>query len=127
LWQTTVAGNDIPVTIQRERRVGFLRFQHEVDGFPCPVQDGVMQRTLWKNRGIPGSHQEYIALALGHLELLGEVQNHFTAGDGTPSFKEAEVPRGDVSFASQVELTEAAAQSPVAKQIADGLYRGHAI
>jgi len=74
----------------------------------------------WSGEGSPQAVAD-------NLKWQREVQNHFTAGDGTPSFKEAEVPRGDVSFASQVELTEAAAQSPVAKQIADGLYRGHAI
>ncbi|MCY1559255.1 hypothetical protein D9M68_962750 [compost metagenome] len=49
------------------------------------------------------------------------MQEHLAAGLGAPGFDEAQVARGDIGLAGEVELTEAATLAPLAQQGADGV------
>ena len=69
-----------PVPVHRQRRVGLVPLEHQVDGLARGCQRGVLQRPLAEHRREARRHQQRVALAQRHLQPLGQMQDHVAAG-----------------------------------------------
>ena len=99
--QRTVRSDDVPVPVDRERRIGPLRLQHQIDGAARRRQRRIIKRALRKDRRIAGGDQQHVALAHRNIELLGEMQHHLAARLRAPGLDEAQVPRRNLGLARQ--------------------------
>ena len=92
------SGGRRPAPGRRVARRARARARHAPG--PSPARRGRAARRPARSRG----EQQLVAVAQGHVELLGEVQHHLGAGPRPPGLDEAQVPRGDVGLERQVEL-----------------------
>ena len=69
----TVRGNQVPVPVIRQRRIGLMRPQHELDRSPRRFQSGIVERSLRKRRRKSRRDQKHVAFAQGYIETLGEL------------------------------------------------------
>ena len=115
-----VVGDERPAAVDRDRRVGVVAVEHELDRVVDRLHLGLVERALLVDRRVAGGEQQPVALAQRHLELVGEVQDHLGARLGAAGLDEAEVAGRDAGLEREVELAEAAALAPVAEQVADG-------
>ena len=106
--------------VDRERRIGLVTFQHQIDRLARLLQGRVVQRPLRKHRRISGRDQQHVALAQRHVEPLGEPQHHVARGLRAPGFEEAQMLGRNLGIEREIELAEAAALPPFAQMIADG-------
>ena len=106
--------------IDRERRIGFVPLEHEVDRLARLLQGRVFQRPLRKHRRVTGRDQQHVAFAQRHIEPLGEPQHHVARGLRTPGFEKAQMLGRNLCIEREIELAEAAALAPLAQVIADG-------
>jgi hypothetical protein len=117
--QRRVAGDDLPVAIERESRAGLLPVQHQVDCGTRGRQRGIVQRPFGKDRREPGRDQKNVALAHRHVELLREQQHHVAAWLRPPRFHETQMPRRNPGIAGEIKLAQAPALPPLAQKAAD--------
>jgi len=109
-----------PVPVDRKRRVGFVARQQRVDRLPRGVERGIVERAFGEDRRIACGNQEDIAVAQRHVEPLGEMKHHLARGRGTPGFDKAQVARGNLRLAGEIELAQMTALAPLAQVFADG-------
>jgi hypothetical protein len=109
-----------PVTVDRNRRVGLVALEHELDRLARRLQGGIAERALGKHRREAGRHQQHIALAQRHVEAFGKMQHHLARRLRAAGLQEAQMLGGNLRFQRKVELTEAAALAPFPQVIADG-------
>jgi hypothetical protein len=109
-----------PVTVDRERRIGLVAGQHQVDRLARRLQRRIVEGALGKDRRIAGRDQQHIALAQRHLEPLREIEHHVARGLGAAGLQEAEMLGGNLGLHRKRELTQAPALPPVAQMVADG-------
>ena len=121
-----VVGDERPAAVDRQRRVGVVAVEHELDRVLDRLHLWLVERALLVDRRIAGGEQEPVALAQRDLELAGEVEDHLLARLRAAGLDEAEVAGGDARLEREVELAEAAALAPVAEEVADGS-GGHAV
>lgn len=115
-----IGGEQRPVPVDRERRIGLVPPEDEVDRALRRLQRGVFQRTRQIDRRIARGEQQRIALAQRHGQMLGEQQHHLPARARAAAFDEAQMLLRDLGFEREVELAEAAKLAPVTEQGADG-------
>ena len=114
-----VGGNQVPVSVDGERRVRLMRLQNAVDRLARSLECGIFERTLRKGRGKSRGDQQHIALAQGNVQPFGELEHHVARGRGAAGFHEAQVTRGNLRIESEIELAEMTALAPFAQVISD--------
>ena len=65
---------------------------------------GIVERALRKGRRKTRRDQEHVAFTQGNLQSCGELQHHFARRRGAAGFHKAEVTRGYLGIARQIEL-----------------------
>ena len=108
-----------PVAIDSDRRKGLVAGQHQVDGGAGCGECRVLEGTLAEDRRIARCYQQYVSLAQGYVELLGEMQQHLAARLRPASLEKRQMPGRYVGFQSEIELTPAATQAPLPLVLAD--------
>jgi len=124
LRQRAVAHHHVPAPVEGEGRIGPVPVEDDPDRLARRGQFGRGQAALGEDGRIAGRDQQHVALAHRHLQPLGQPQHHLAAGRGAAGLDEAEMARGDLRLAGQVELAHAPAAAPFAQVISDGR-RGH--
>src|SRR5581483_8544194 len=100
-----------------QSRIGLVAREHQVDGLTRGLERRVLQRSLRKYGGETCRNEQHVALAQGHVELLGQMQHHVARGQRPAGLQEAQMARGDVRLAGEVELAHAPALPPLAQEI----------
>src|SRR5215469_16307282 len=108
-----------PMAIDSDRREGLVAGQHQVDSGAGCGECRVLEGALAKDRRVARRYQQYVSLAQGHVELLGEMQQHIAARLCSPSLEKRQMPGRYVGLQSEIELTEAATQTPLPQVLAD--------
>jgi hypothetical protein len=98
--------------VDRQRRIGLVALEHEIDDPARGLERGIVERSLREHRRIARGGEQDVALAKRHLEPLGETQHHLARGLRTPGFDEAQMPRRDLGIDREVELAHAPALAP---------------
>jgi hypothetical protein len=114
-----VGGDERPVPVDGESRVGVLCAKDEVDGGARDAERGIVERALAVHRRIPGRHQQRVAFAQRDRKLLGEVQEHVPARGRASRFEEAQMPLRNLGLTGEIELAQAAAPAPLTQQNSD--------
>ncbi len=109
-----IGRDQVPVPVIGQRRIGLMRLQHQIDRRPRRFQRGIVERSLRERRRIAGGDQQHVAFAKGHLEPFCEFQHHVARRRGAAGFHEAQMPRGNLGIAGEIELAEMAALPPFA-------------
>ena len=120
-----VGGNQRPVAVDGQRRVGLVAREHEVHRLARGLQRRVLQLALGEHGGKARGDQQHVALAQGDIELLGQVEHHLARGLRASGLEEAQVLGRDLGLEREVELAHAPPLAPFAQQVADGLGLGH--
>ena len=107
--------------VDGKRRIGLASLQHQIDRAPRRRCIGTVESGFGIDRRETGRQQKRVALAIGHLEKFGQMQQHLAARPRTAGFEKAQMPRRDVGVAGKGKLAEAAALPPLADLLADGL------
>jgi hypothetical protein len=108
------------VAVDRERRIGLVPRQDEIDRGLGGLQGGILQRPLQIDGRIAGREQQRVALAQGHAEMLGQQQDHVAAGLRAAALDEGQVLLRDLRLERELELAETALLPPVTDERADG-------
>ena len=58
-----VGGNQIPVAVIGQRRIGLVRLQDQIDRLACRSKRGIVERALRKGRRETGGDQKHVAFA----------------------------------------------------------------
>jgi len=95
------------------------RFGHADHGVACRLECGIVEGPFCELRGVAGRQQHQIAFAQGHVEHLGEPEEHVAAGSSPARFDEAQVPGRDFAVARQIQLAAAPAVPPFTDEIPD--------
>ncbi len=119
-----VGGHEVPEPIDDHGGVRLVSGQDHVEGAAHRIHVGVVERSLPVHRREAGCHEERVALAQGHVEVLGQVQHQLAARLGASRLHEAEVARRHRCLVGQVELAQAPSLAPVAQQVTDAQRRG---
>ena len=114
-----VGRHQIPVPVIGQRRIGLMGLQHQVDRLPRRFQRGIVERALRKGRRKARGDQQHVAFAQGHLQPFGQLQHHVARRRGAAGLDKAEMTRGNLGVAGQIELAEMAALPPFAQVVAD--------
>ncbi len=80
---------------------------------------GIVERTQRKRRRKTRRHQQHVALAQRHVEPLRQPQHHVARRRGAAGFDKAEMTRGNLGLAGEIELAEMAALPPFTQVVAD--------
>jgi hypothetical protein len=113
------------VAIDDESGVRTVSGENAVNGFAHDVEGRVGERAFRKDGGKSRSSQQHVAFAQRDLQLFGQTQKHVATGQGAACFEEAEVPGRNFGFGGKGELTQTAAATPFAQQIANWPERSH--
>ncbi|MCY1507587.1 hypothetical protein D9M68_418680 [compost metagenome] len=116
-----VGRQQVPLAVHRQGRVRLVGLEQLLDGLARGVQCRIGQVALGEQRRIAGRRQQTVAFAQGDFQLLGKMQQHLAAGMGAAGLDEAQVARGNLRVAGQVELAEAASLAPLAQQDTYGM------
>ncbi|SAL12727.1 hypothetical protein AWB73_00416 [Caballeronia turbans] len=117
--ESRVGRDHRPVTIDGERRIRLVPLQHEIDRAPRGGELRIGQRALAIQRRITGRDEQRVARAQRHVQSLGEAHEHFAARQRAARFDEAQMARGHIGDAREIELAHASALPPFAQQCAD--------
>ena len=71
-----VRRNKRPMAVDRERRIRLVSLEHESDGTARGLQRRIGKGSLRKNRRVSRCDQQDVALTQGHVEPLGEMEDH---------------------------------------------------
>jgi len=112
--------DEVPVAVHRGRRVRLVAGEDLAHGGADLGHLGRVEGRLGVDRRVATGKQELVALAQGHVELVGEAQHHVAARRRAPGLDEAEVARGDLGVEREVHLAEAPALAPAAQELANG-------
>ena len=66
------------MAVDRQRRIGFVALEHQVDGPPRRRQRRVVERALPVHGRVAGRHQQRVALAQRHVQPFGQPQHHLS-------------------------------------------------
>jgi hypothetical protein len=111
-----IGGNERPVAVNDERRVGLDADKHLLHGALCSAQGWVFERPLRISGGKACSEKEAVALAQGQGQLFTELEQGSATGQRAAGFEETQVAGGDPGFTGQVKLAEFAALAPGAEK-----------
>jgi len=114
-----IRGYEIPQTIDRERRIGLVALEHEIDRLPRDGERRIVELTLLEDGCVARSVQQHIALAQRDVELLGEPQQHLARRRRAAGLEEREMPRRYLGLEREIELAHAPALPPFAQVITD--------
>ena len=115
-----VAGQERPVSINRQRREWGVRRQHGLHCAPRHIQCRVVELTLRAGCRKATRVQQVIASPQRHVEVLGEAKQHVAARRRATGLDKAEVSGRDLRLLGEVELAEPAPTPPFAQKVADG-------
>ena len=108
------------MTVDRQRGIGLVCIEQRLDRLARRAQCGIVERAFLEDRREAGGKQQSIALAQGHVEAFGEMENHLAARRRASGFDETEMARRDFRLAGQIKLAQTAALAPMADLFADG-------
>ena len=108
-----------PCPVDRERRIGLVGLENEVDGRAGAIECGIAEGPVAEARRIAGGNQQGVALPQWHIELLGEVQHHLARRLRSPALDEAQVLLRDLGLGGERELAHMALRAPGTEQIAE--------
>jgi len=111
-----VGGDQVPDAIDRDRRVGLVTGEDQVECVADGRQIGVVERAFRECRSVTCRKQEPILLAKGHLELLEDPQQHLSARLRAPCLHEAQMAGGDPGVERELELSRVPALAPLAQK-----------
>ena len=111
-----VGQHQLPLAVHDHRRIGLVPGQHLLEGLAHRLEAGVGQLALTEGGSEAGGDEELVAVAQGHVELLGQVQHHLAAGAGPSRLDEAQVAGGHPGGGGQLELAEVTALAPRPQQ-----------
>jgi len=114
-----IVGYQRPVAIDRNRRIGLVALEHEIDRLAGGLHGRIGEGALRKYRRITCRNEQHVSLAQRDFELLGELQHHVARGLRTTGFEKAQMLCRNLGFKREVELAQATALSPRAQMIAD--------
>jgi hypothetical protein len=100
------------MAVDRERRIGFVRFQHHFDRRSRALESGVGYRAIAEDWRVSGRQKQGVAIAQRAVEMFGQMQNPVARRRGAPAFDETQVLLRDVGLGSEGELAEAALLPP---------------
>jgi hypothetical protein len=93
--------------------------QHALDRAVGGLHGRVGERPFRKHRRVARGQEHGVALAQRHVQPFGQPQQHVAAGLGAAGLQEAQMARGNLGFAGQIELAHPAALPPLPQQIAN--------
>jgi hypothetical protein len=111
LWQHSVRQHDVPMTVDREGRIRFMRLYDLLDRLPRSGK--FLERSLLIGRCKSGRQEQEVALAKRHIEVFGKTDDHFPARLRAARFQIAQMPGGAVGYVGQVHLCQPAALPPL--------------
>ena len=113
-----VGGHEVPQPVDDHGGVRLVPGEDHVEGAAHRVHLRVVEGPLPVHRRVAGRHQQRVALAQRHVEVLGEVQHQLPARLRAARLHEAEVASRHGGLVGQVELAEPPALPPVAEEVA---------
>ena len=113
-----VGGDEVPQPVDDHGRVGLVPGEDHVERAAHRVHLGVVERALPVHRRVAGGHQQRVALAQRHVEVLRQVEHQLAARLRPARLHEAQVASRHGGLVGQVELAEPPALPPVAQQVA---------
>ena len=121
-----VRRHHVPMAVDRQRRIGLVSGQHQIDRLARGIERRVGERPLRKHRRKTRGDQQNVALAQRNIELLGKMQDHVAGRLGAARLEKAQVLGRDLGLAGEIELAHAPALAPFAPMIADRPGQPHA-
>ncbi len=91
--EALVCRDEMPMAIDGKCRKGLMPGQDEIDDLARCGEFGILLLSLLKSRRETGGEKKRIALAQRHVELLGQMQQHFAAWPGAAGFDETQMAR----------------------------------
>jgi hypothetical protein len=116
LGGASVRGDDVPMAIDDERRVGLVRGQEPLERLADGRHLARPERALAEDGREAGREEEAVPLSQRNLEALGEVEEHLAARPCAPRLDEAEMPRRDRRLRGEFTLRELAPFSPLPEE-----------
>ncbi len=93
-----------PVAVDRDRRIGLVALEHEIDRLARRLQRRIAERALREHRREAGRHQQHVALAQRHVEAFGQMQHHLARRLRAAGLQEAQMLGGNLRFEREIEL-----------------------
>jgi hypothetical protein len=84
IGDATVRGDDGPVAVDDDCRIGLVRGQEPFERLPDGLHLALVERALAEDRGEAGRQEQVVALAQRDVEALGEVEDHLAARQCAP-------------------------------------------
>lgn len=107
-----VGVHQVPVPVEEDGRVGRVRIEQGTEG--GQHARGVSRAVV--SRGETARHEEGVALAGRHLQVVGQPQDHLGARPRPTRLDEAQVPPADLGAAREFELAESPPLPPGAQE-----------
>ena len=119
-----VRAHEVPVAVDHQGRVRLGVPEHEVERVADRRHLGCVEVGVAVLGREAGGHQQLVAPAQRHVEVLGDVQDELPARPGAAGLDARQVAGRHLRLVGERELAEPARLAPAPQQLADGAGRG---